>query len=111
MDSYRNLIDRIFPQVNRILFTILAYLNKGIVWMVFTRPLLSWSTRPCSNTTGISITFMFNRFFKISLASYWYLLLFDSILCTVRTPKSTFWHVILLLLLTITRSGYLAETR
>ena len=37
------------PQVSRTLFSILAVLNNGVVWMVFTRPPTSNSSRPFNN--------------------------------------------------------------
>ena len=74
------------PQVSRTLLSILADLNKDVVWMVCNRPVISKSSCPCiiplvavSSTPiaiGITVTFMFHSHFFISLASSWYLSLF-----------------------------------
>ena len=60
-------------QVSRTLLSILADLNKPVVWMVSTRPLISKSSSHCTSllvtvpsasiTIGITITFVFHRFF------------------------------------------------
>ena len=66
--------DRKSPQVSRTLLSIQSDLNNAVVWMVSTRPLLSQSSSPCTNhsvivpsvlfTTGITVIFMFHRFFS-----------------------------------------------
>ena len=72
MVSHWCLSDSKSPQVSRILISILADLNIAVVWMVSTRPLISKSSGPCTNTlvtiprtpftTGIIITFMLHCF-------------------------------------------------
>ena len=63
------------PQVSRTLLSILADLNKAVVWMVSTRLLISKSSNPCVNplvtvsrapiTIGIIVTFMYHSFFQL----------------------------------------------
>ena len=69
-----SLSDSKFPQVSRILPSILAVLNNVVVWMVSTRPLISKSSSPFDNpwvtvprvpiTIGIIATFTFHIFFQ-----------------------------------------------
>ena len=57
----------------RTLFSILTYLNKGLLWMVSTSPLISKSSNPFINhlvivlsepiTIGVTITFMFHHIY------------------------------------------------
>ena len=78
MIIHRRLSDSKSPQVSRILLSILAVFNNGVVWMVTT----SKSSRPFNNplvtvpevpiTIGIIVTFMFHCFFN-SLARSRYL--------------------------------------
>ena len=61
------------PQVSRTLLSILALLNKVVVWMDTTRPLISKSSSLFNNplatvpkapiTMGINVTFTFHSFF------------------------------------------------
>ena len=77
-----SLSDSKSPQVSRTLLSILAVLNKIIVWMVSTRPPTSKSSSPFSNplvtvpnapiTIGIIFTCLFRSFFN-SLARSRYL--------------------------------------
>ena len=118
MVSHWRLRDCKCPQVSWTLLGILADLNNSVDWMVSTRPLLSNSssskalvTEPRAPiTTGITVTFMFHGFFS-SLARSRYLCFFslssNFILLSAGTTKSTIQQV----LLTITRSGRLAEIR
>ena len=63
-------------QVSRTHLSILAVLNKAVVWMVSTRPPTSKSFSPFNNsfvsvpkapiTIGIIVTFMFHSFFQFS---------------------------------------------
>ena len=56
-----------------IVFSIIVGLNNAVVWIVTTRPLISKSSRPCTNplmtiprapiTIGITVTFLFHSFF------------------------------------------------
>ena len=64
-----------FPQVSWTLLSFLVDLSDPVGWMVSTRPLISMSSIPFINplvtilnapiTNGITVTFMFNRFFKV----------------------------------------------
>ena len=72
--SYWGLSDNKSPQVSRTLLSILADLNNTIGWMVSTCPLIFKCSRLFINplrivpsaptTTGITVTFMFHRFFS-----------------------------------------------
>ena len=117
------LSDRKSPQVSRTLFNILTDLNNAVVWMFFTRPVISNSSSPCTNllvtvprapiTIGINITFLFYSLFS-SLARSMYLSLFlfssNFTLWSVGSAKSTILQVLFFWLLII-RSGRLAEIR
>ena len=99
--------DSKFPQVSRILLSILAVLKRAVVWMVSTRPPTSRSSSPFSNplvtvpnapiTIGIIVTCMFHSFFN-SLARSRYLSLcshsFSFILWSAGTAKSTILQVL-----------------
>ena len=88
MVSHLSLSDSKSLQVSRALLTILADLNNAVVWMVFTRPLISKSSCPWINplvtvprapiALGITVTFMSQFFFQFS---QW----------PVGTAKSTIW--------------------
>ena len=70
-----NLSDSRSPQISRTLLSILADHNNAVVSMVSTHPVISKSPRPCINplvsvlraliTIGITVTFMFHRFFQL----------------------------------------------
>ena len=85
---YWNLSDSKFPQVSRILLSILAVLINAVVWMVSTRPPTFKSSSHFNNplvtvpkapiTIGIIVTFMFHNFFN-SLARSRYLSFFSHI--------------------------------
>ena len=74
MVFHRSQSDNKSLQVSRTLLGILADLTNALVWMVFTRPLISKSSSPCTNllvtvpktsiTIGIIVTFMFQIFFN-----------------------------------------------
>ena len=49
MASHWSLNDSKSPQISRTLLSILADLNKAVVWMVSTHPLISKSFSPCVN--------------------------------------------------------------
>ena len=63
------------PQLFRTLLSILADLNNGVVWMIFTRPLISKSPSPCTYslvivpkatfTISITVTFMSWSIFSV----------------------------------------------
>ena len=67
-----------FPQVSRTLLSILVDLNDAVVWMVSACRLMSKSSSPftqpleilpgASNTTLITVTFLFHSFYFSSLA-------------------------------------------
>ena len=73
MAFHWSLSDSKSPQVTRTLLSILADLNKAVVWMVSTRPLISKSSSLFKNplvivprapiTIGITVTFMSHRVF------------------------------------------------
>ena len=94
-------------QVSRTLLSILADLNNVVVWMVFTRPLISKFSSPFNNLLvavssapikiGITITFMSHNLFYF-LARFWYLSLFSPsvsfTLWSVGTVKFTIRQVL-----------------
>ena len=82
-----SLSDNRFPQVSRILLSILVYLNNTVVWMVSARHPISNSSNPLFKskktvpsaplTIGITVTFMFHSFFSsLARSKYMYLFLF-----------------------------------
>ena len=81
--SHGSLRDCKSPQVSPTLLNILVDLINAVVWMVFTRPLISKFSCPCTNplVTVLSVliitgvTFMFDSFFS-SLASSWFFSIF-----------------------------------
>ena len=106
MVSHRSLSDCKFPQVSRALLSILANLNNALVWKVFTHPLISKSSSPCTNLlvtiprapiiTGITVTFMFYSFFN-SLVRSRYLSFFSfsfNLLWLAGTAKLTILQVL-----------------
>ena len=103
------------PQVPRTLLSILDNHNNALVWSVSTCYLISKSSSSFTYPLGIvlsapitvGITFKFLLFFFSSLARFRFLSLFHFLLIllwSVRTEKSTIWHV-LFFLLTIIRSN------
>ena len=91
-------------QVSRTLLRILADLNKAVVWMVSTRPVISKSSSPCTNPLaivlrapiiiGITVIFMFQFvcFFQFPnkvLVLILLLLSFNFTQWSAGTPKST----------------------
>ena len=92
--------------VTRTLLSILANLNNAVVSMFFTHSLISKSNSPCINPLvtvpsvtikiGITVTFMFHRYFSI---------------CTFHSFLLTSILASLFLLSTITRSSRLSEIR
>ena len=101
-------------QVSRTLLNILADLNNALVWIVSTHPLISKSpslyinplvTVPISPVlNSFTVTFLFQCFFSC-LARSMYLSLFS------LSFNFTLWLTIVYFLLTIIRSGCLAEIR
>ena len=110
------------PQASRTLLSILADLNKTVVLMISTHPLIFMSSRPGTKplvtvpstpvTICITITFM-SRSFCNSLASFRYLnlflLSFNIIVRSVGTAKFTIRQVLFFFFLTITSSGQLVN--
>ena len=118
MAFHCGLIDSKSLQVSKTLLSILANLNNAVARMVTTRPLISKSSSPCTNpfvvvrcvpiTTGITVNFMFHKFFS-SFARSKYLSLFQFYPMVSRTAKSSFGRISFFF--TTTRSGRLAEIR
>ena len=123
MICHRGLSDIKCPQVSGTLFSIRANVNNVVVRMVSTCPLISKSFSLFTNhlkispsaptTTGITVTFMFHTVFFCSLARSWYLFIFSSFILTLGPVGMSTIKLILSLffLLTISRSGRLAEIR
>ena len=124
MVSHWSLSDSESPQVSRTLLSILPGLNNTIFWIVFTRPLISKSSCPCTNplvtvprtpfTIGVTVTLMFHSFFS-SLARSRYLSVFVSFCFTLwsaGTAKSTIQlDFFFKYFFTITTFGHLAQVR
>ena len=121
MVSHWSLSDNKSPQVPKTHLIILADHINGVIWMVFTRPLIFKSSTPYTNPLvtvprspiGINVSFMFHGFFNdlvrpryLSFFSF----SFNFTLRSIDPVKSTYWHVLFFLLM-ITRSGRLAEIR
>ena len=118
-----SLSDSKSPQVSRTRLRILAVLSNAVVWIVFTRPPISKSSRPFNNplvivpnapiTIGTIVTFTFHSFFN-SLARSRYLsffsLSFRFILWSAGTAKSTILQIPFFMLI-IMSSGLLAGIR
>ena len=108
MVSHWSLSDSKSPQVSRTRLRILAVLSNAVIWIVFTSPPTSKSSRPFNNplvivprapiTIGTIVTFMFHSFFN-SLARSRYLsffsLSFRFILWSAGTAKSTILQILL----------------
>ena len=107
MFSQWSLSDSKSPQVSRTLLSILADLNNVVVWMVFTRPVISKSSNPCTNplvtgprapiTIGLTVTFMFHNFFNSWARSrylFFFSFSFNFTLWSAVTAKSTIQHVL-----------------
>ena len=83
MASHGSLSDSKSPQVSWTLLSILADLNNTVALMVFTHPLVSKSSSPCTSplvtvprapmTIGIIVTFMFYSFSVLLLGLRTYL--------------------------------------
>ena len=77
MVSHRSLSDSKSPKVSRTLLNILDDLDKAVVWMVSTGPLISKSSSPCTNllvtvprapiTTDITVTSFFQFSSKVQV--------------------------------------------
>ena len=110
------------PQVSGTLLSILTDLNNIVVWTVSTRSLISKSFSLCTNpsmtlpsvpiTIGFTITFMSHSIFS-SLARSRYLshFRFLSVLPYGQSERQSLLFGRLSFLLTVTRSGHLADIR
>ena len=109
-------------QVSRTLHSILSDLNDAVDWMVSTCPLISKSSSSCTKllmtvpntpiTIGITVTFMFHRFFSFfsKVEVLISLFAFLSVLYPMISRNGkVHYSAGSLFLLTITRSGRLAE--
>ena len=114
MVFHYNLNDRRFLQVSRILLSILTYPNNAVVWIVSTRILISISSNPFINpsgtipsvptTIGITVTFMVFLFSsKVQVVIF--LFAFFQVYSVIS------WIGRFSFLLSLTRSGHLAEIR
>ena len=104
--------------------SILAVLSNAVIWIVYTRPPTSKSSRPFNNplvivpkapiTIGIIVPFVLHCFFN-SLARSRYLSFFSHyfsfILWSAGTVKSTILQIVIIFLLIVIRSGLLDEIR
>ena len=95
------------PQISRALLSILAVLNNAVIWIVFTHPPTSKSSRPFNNplvtvpkapiTISTIVTFMFHSLFN-SLAKSRFLSFFSHsfsfILWSAGTAKSTILQIL-----------------
>ena len=117
-----SLSDSKSSRISRILLSIPANLNSGVVWMVSTLPVIFKSSTHFNNLSvtvprvpiiiGIIVTFMFHNFFS-SLARSMYLsflLSFNFTLWSTGTAKKVCMFSIFFLLIII-RFGHLVEIR
>ena len=84
------------PQVSRTLLSILADFNNAVVWIVFTRPVISKYSSPGTNSLvtvpsapviiGSTVTFMFHRFFP---GKFFLFAFFQFSPCSAGTAKPT----------------------
>ena len=115
-----SLSDRYSLQVSKTLLGILTNLNAGF-YMVSILPLISNSlglfskllgpTPSAPSIIGITVTFMFHRYFcNLARSKYLFLFLYSFMLklWSVGTSKSTWWQVLFLLIVS-TRFGLLAR--
>ena len=114
-----SLRDNKSSQVSRTLLSILADLNKAVVWKVSTYPLISKSSSPFNNssvtvprapiTIDITVTFIFYIFFQFPSKVEALILLFAFFQFYSVTAKLTILPVLSFLLLIIVRSGHRVE--
>ena len=124
MVSHWSLSDSKFPQVSTTLLNILVDLSNAVVWMVFTRPLISKCPSPRINllvtvprvpiTIPITVTSMFHIFFR-SLIKSKYLSFFSFSFSFTQwsagTAKSNIQQVLFFFFFFLTKSGRLAKNR
>ena len=99
------LSDNKSPQVSRTLLSILVVFNNAVVWMVYTQPPTSKSSRPFNNplvtvpkapiTIDINVTFIFHSFSSLAKSRYLSLFshFFSFILWSAGTAKSTILQI------------------
>ena len=105
MAVHRSLSDSKSPQDSRTLLSILADLSNAVVWMVFTRSLISKSSTSFNNILvtvrrapiiiGINVTFMFQSFFNFPARSRY--LSFFSFSFNFYSAKSTIQQLLIFL--------------
>ena len=106
-----SLSDNKSPQVSRTLLSILVDLSNAVVWTVFTRPVIFYSSSPCTNplvtvpTASIIIGIIVTSIFFNSLGRSRYLFLFSHSLnfnlWSTGTAKSTILQVLSFLLIMV----------
>ena len=107
MVFHGSLSDNKSPRVSRTLLSILANLNRSVIWMVSTRALISSSSRYFTNylvtvpraqiTTGTNVTFMFQSFCNSQTRSrylFLFLLSFNFTLWSAGPANSTTQQVL-----------------
>ena len=100
------------PQVSHIILSIQADLDKFVVWMVSTRPLISKSFSLCTShlmtassaltTIVFNVTFMFDSFLSSRARSTYlslFLISFSFTQWSVRTAKSTIRQVLIIIVI------------
>ena len=113
-------------QVSWTLLSILAVLNKAVVWTVSILPVISNSSSPCTNpfvtvprfpiTIGIIFTFIFHRFFQFHCKIEVFILFFHCLQFYSVISRDSKVHIIansffFFFLVIIIRSCRLAEIR
>ena len=114
-----SLSDSKFLQVSGTLHSIITDLNNTVVKKVSTRPIISNSFNPCTNTLvsltrapitiGIIVTFMFHSFFSIPSQGQGTFLSFQILLIVLSVPPESKVYNPAIFLLIITRSSCLGE--
>ena len=111
------------PHVSRTFLSILVNLNSVVVWMVSTRPLISYSSSlfnnpsvtvsKAPNTIGIIVTFMFHDFFKFpsKVEVLILLFIFFQFYFVISRDSEIYILASSLFLSIFIRSGRLAEIR
>ena len=105
--------------ISRTLLSVLDVLNNVVVWMVFTRPLISRSSSSFHNplvtvpkapiTIGIIVTFMFHSFSKFPCKVQVFILIFtffQFFLWSAGTAKSTILQVLFVVVVVVVVDYY-----